>query len=93
MGIIFDGSRDGYRACIWEVTARKIGNVHRYADFTNLLTRTSFSQPESCGSRSGGLTDAGLAAATSHWGIQLWLRSMPLTKVPGPIPISGLFCY
>jgi triphosphoribosyl-dephospho-CoA synthase len=27
---------DGFRACVWEVTARKAGNVHRFADFADL---------------------------------------------------------
>jgi len=35
-GDIDGGSNEAFRACVWEATARKIGNVHRLADFANL---------------------------------------------------------
>jgi triphosphoribosyl-dephospho-CoA synthase len=66
MGCNYTGGREGYLACIWEVTARKLGNVHRYADFPG-LTYLDF------------VVAAGELRVALDWAHRCWLGSRDIS--------------
>jgi len=86
-------------ACIWEATARKVGNVHRYADFADvtyldfLLSAASIAEPMSmaCHSPLGesilNTIDARSRVAHTNTNLGIVLLLAPLAAVPEGEPL------
>lgn len=87
-------------ACVWESLARKVGNVHRNADFTNtsisdfLIAATSLGHPFDTNlARGVGLTielatDAMMRSVQQNTSLGIILAIAPLTAVPRVLPLQ-----
>ncbi len=91
--------RDAQVACLWEATARKVGNVHRFADFTNLTymdfllsavaigdgLRNAYTVPFGQSIRSAVMETQRVVRTNTNIGIVLLLVPLAAAAAPGGI--------